>query len=255
MRDPSCSKGRNVHDWLLYVIVISRELQLWEETAPYAMCHIIHYFLTSETSTLLWTTNFGFRVRESYLTKKPLPALMSLSFNKPSSAVQYSDRLPLVQSVVGHISSLLAHLRLQWTNAAKATVLQEKAVRCIFGKVTAFQTLKVMMISWFWPNNLFAVIWINLWCQWMTFSCTAAADILWVANTILSCNSIALLSNWMQSKISRSRSRSSSSRGLMRYKPRRVRKYIRKHVRPFFSLTAQEEPCNEIGIILTTDIL
>ena len=39
---------------------------------------------------LLWTTNLGFRVRESNFMKNPLLVLISLSFSGISSAVQYN---------------------------------------------------------------------------------------------------------------------------------------------------------------------
>jgi hypothetical protein len=139
------------------------------------MYHTIDYLLTSVTSTLLCTTNFGFRVRESYLTKKPLPALMSLSFNRPSSAVQYSDRLLDLQSDVrvngrererGGLSPLTHFITLS-TNTTQATVLQERTNRCILIR-TLGVTLGVTA-SWFqyisiwWPSC--SDLWISFWWQ------------------------------------------------------------------------------------------
>ena len=66
---------------------------IWEHRGQCAV------YLTFDWRTLLWTTNFGFRVRESNLMKKPPPALRSLSLRRSSSAVQYCDFLFAVQTV------------------------------------------------------------------------------------------------------------------------------------------------------------
>ena len=58
----------------------------------------VRCYLTFDWRTLLCTTNFGFRVRESNLMKKPPPALRSLSLSRSSSAVQYCDFLFAVQT-------------------------------------------------------------------------------------------------------------------------------------------------------------
>ena len=49
--------------------------------------------LTFDWWILLWTTYLGLRVRESNMMKNPLLALISLSFNGMSSAVQYNGLL------------------------------------------------------------------------------------------------------------------------------------------------------------------
>ena len=68
-------------------------------------CYFI--VLTFDVWTLRCTTYFGLRVRESYLMKKPLPALKSVSFNITSSDVQYSDRLSDAHVETLHLRSLV----------------------------------------------------------------------------------------------------------------------------------------------------
>ena len=57
---------------------------------------------------LLWTTNLGFRVRESNFMKNPLLVLISLSFSGISSAVQYNGlRLAFALSLLLILHTLM----------------------------------------------------------------------------------------------------------------------------------------------------
>lgn len=176
------------------------------------MYHTIDYVLTSVTSTLLCTTNLGFRVRESYLTKKPLPALMSLSFKRPSSAVQYSDRLLALQSDERERErgrpSPLTHFITLSTNTTQATVLQGRTNRCIWGnteELILIRTLGVTLgatASWLQSNNMMTKLFWSLNQLLIAinnfFERASGVEATWVQKTAGACKTIALVSNSMQ---------------------------------------------------------